>query len=680
MATISINGVTVDPVAHGKQLSALSLASPDASSSDFVLIQVNEPLDAAKRKLLSDTGCELLEFVPTDTYIAHFTGTDLSQIRALPFVTWANVYLKGFKINPDLAGPAMADLAAANPVGAMAGEIGPPLTPGGDKLVDIILHKGAVRPDVYERIARAAGVDPDTLPAKGRKIRIRVPTRRLRAIADIDEVRHIEPVAAHTLFNDVAGAILRADAVHQGANGVAGLDGAGVVVAVCDTGFDKGDTVNVHPAFAGRVRRLYALGRPGRANDPHGHGTHVCGSVLGQENVPGYGRISGTAPAAMLVLQSVLDGGNGLGGLPTDLRELFAAPYDDEGARIHTNSWGATGAAQYGRYDSEAHAVDQFVFEHRDMLICFAAGNDGIDANRDGRIDLGTVTPPGTAKNCVTVGASESHRPGNAVTYGSLNPSGYPVSPLRDDRYADNPDGMAGFSSRGPTRDQRIKPDVVAPGTAILSTLSRDAQLQQLFGANPPAGYMYEAGTSMATPLVAGCAAITRQHLIRDRQIASPSAALVKAMLINGAIDLAGQYVPSEAADIPNFSEGFGRIDLARTVDPSVVLHDEAAALDTGQEASFQLQLPAGAVGLKATLAWSDPAGPSLQNDLDLIVTCGGAEAHGNMPVGASAFDRQNNVEQVVWSGLPANVVDVVVRAHRVALQPQSFALVLRFF
>jgi serine protease AprX len=82
---------------------------------------------------------------------------------------------------------------------------------------------------------------------------------------------------------------------------------------------------------------------------------------------------------------------------------------------------------------------------------------------------------------------------------------------------------------------------------------------------------------------------------------------------------------------------------------------------------------------LKATLVWIDPPGDTLQNDLDLIVKASdGRERHGNMPANSKKFDRANNVEQVMWKGIPAGTVEVTVRAHRIARFPQSFALVIR--
>ena len=676
MATITINGVTLDPLAQKVALRSAKLLSADAHDSDYLLVQAKGPLSKEQRAALEKTGARILEFVPNDTYICHYPGTDLKKVRALPFVTWVNTYLRGFKIHPALlpkpdAGPRRGLLAARPPASGSLDR-----TPC---VVDIVLHRGATAASVRAKIAAAAGMDADDIDVTGNKVRLSVPTRFLPLLAEIDEVRSIERVSPKKLQNDVARGILR---VGLPLGDTTVLEGAGQVVAVCDTGLDKGSTTNVHPAFKGRVAKLYALGRPGKKNDPDGHGTHVAGSVLGDGDSPTLGtKVRGTAPKAKLVLQSVLDSGGGLNGLPVDLRTLFQKPYTTDKARVHTNSWSNTTGD--GEYNSECQELDDFVWNHRDMVICFAAGNEGVDSDANGLVNPNSIKPPSTAKNCVTVGATENNRPTKTLTYGTAWPGDFPALPISTDRVANNPEGLVAFSSRGPTLDQRIKPDVVAPGTFILSTRSRDSSGTG-WGASADPLYFFEGGTSMATPLVAGCAAVLREFAIKQKGIKKPSAALVKALLINGAHNIAGQYTPSEAGVIPNVNQGFGRVDVAAVAGPfgpneQLMVQDEAGALDTGEEHEVTVGVPVGATLLKATLVWTDPPGEGLQNDLDLIVSgAGGSEWHGNQPVNATTFDRTNNVEQVAWGHPNPGSVDIRVRAFRIAQFPQSYALVIR--
>jgi hypothetical protein len=144
---------------------------------------------------------------------------------------------------------------------------------------------------------------------------------------------------------------------------------------------------------------------------------------------------------------------------------LFAPLYKEFGARIHTNSWGSTHnpARPFAQlaYDVPAHNIDQFVWKIRDMVILFSAGNDGSDADKNG-VNHGPETgPQASAKNCITVGATESLRE-NCLVW---DPARW-GPPIANNPVADNAEGMAAFSSRGPTVEGRIKPDVVAPGTS----------------------------------------------------------------------------------------------------------------------------------------------------------------------------------------------------------------------
>jgi serine protease AprX len=677
MAIITINGITVDPLALHRAPPARAMLeemrSNDASKFNYILVQTTHPLNREEKRQLAEAGASILEYVPQDTYLCHFPPSDLGRVRALKFVSWTGPYDKGFKLHPALIGLERKGTVRSLFEVSVRPHATLDATP---KVVDVILHRNLKASDVLEKIAEAAQVSPDLIQVGRNKVRLTVKARQLDALANVDGVRTVEEVRPRKLLNNVARKILGAPVVGA-AN--PSFFGEGQIVAIADTGFDRGSTTDTHPAFTGRVQKLYPLGRPNDATDTDGHGTHVCGSVLGNGtsailNIS----IQGTAPEAKLVMQSVLDSGGGLGGLPADLNDLFTTPYNNDGARIHSNSWGST--IGDGSYDSQASEVDDFVWNHRDLLICFAAGNAGADASSRGVIDNGSLTPPGTAKNCLTVGATENMRPDFKLTYGGG--FGFPTDPIASDPVANNAEGMAAFSSRGPTQDGRCKPDVVAPGTAILSTRSRLATGTGWQASNDPL-YFFDGGTSMATPLVAGCVALVREYLAKTQARNNPSAALLKALIINAAHGITGQYVPPEVGTIPDNSEGFGRVNVGEVVAPTgqVKFWDEGDGkqLDTGEEEARTVTVAAANQTIKATLVWTDPAGSGLQNDLDLILrAANGTEQHGNVPANSTSFDRVNNVEQVTWGNVPIGDVQIITRANRITHATQSYALVVR--
>lgn len=686
MSRITINGISLDPTASNPTVAALGLG--DAAKSNYILVQTKQPLSESDRQALQAAGAEIHEYVSANTYLCVYKPADLSPIRSLPFVSWAGVYHHDFKIPPNLR---PAPTVAAHSIGGLDTT---PATRRTLHTVDVVLHDDVASNEaaVKERIANAVHLSPEDLKMDRHKVRLSVQERYLPDLASIDEVRQIEEVPRVKLFNSVARGILNAQVVINGTP----FQGDGQTVVVNDTGFDKGSTTNVHPAFTGRVLKLTPLGRPNKADDPDGHGTHVAGSVLGDGVSPTMGGpIQGTAPKAKLIFQSLLDSFGDLGGIPSDLHNLFAPPYKNDHARIQTNSWGATTPGL--PYDQSSREIDDFVWNNQDCVICFAAGNDGIDLNADGVVDNASIGSEAAAKNCITVGASENMRSNISLTYGALRPTSWPKPPIFGDKTADNDAGMAAFSSRGPTKESRFKPDVVAPGTSILSTRSRNlASPTVLFGTSSDPAYFFDAGTSMATPLVAGCVAVVRESLVKNGTTA-PSAALIKALLINGAVPLTGQYHPSEAGTSFNTSSGWGRVDLAGTIivpGPSTNGgFTEGKPLRQGEESTITIDIPPGhgpgsadegvgptALGatFKITLVWSDPPGATLQNDLDLIVkAANGAERHGNMGT-SREFDRINNVEQVLWVNMPPGKATITVRAFHITNFPQPWAYAWR--
>ncbi|KAM7201141.1 Peptidase S8/S53 domain containing protein [Rhypophila sp. PSN 637] len=713
----------------------------DSSNTNYILIRTTgDPLNKRQKSMLEKLGVTINEFVgdgDEQVYLCGYPKDSLVQIDKLDFINYVGPYANEFVLPRAVIAGAEAQ---AKQVISVA-RVRPKSEAIAEVTVDIhILLQHDITEltsELLHKIAQAADVSPSKVIVEDGAVHVEVHADKLDRISALDEVRVLHVANEASLFNNIARKILNVGPSESLSTGSTGVKqkyrGGGQIVCVADTGFDKGSLSDTHNAFAGRVKALYAWGRQntGVVDDIEGHGTHVCGSVLGSGRHSSQGLIEGTAPDAELIVQSLFSRWHPfsstkpvLGGIPkTSLGRLFSQAYDD-GARIHTNSWG-TGLPQATKiqppYDGRSESIDQFVWDHQDMTILFAAGNDGqdaaLDGKLDGRVNERSLGAEAASKNCITVGATENHRPDlmaaeadRPYTYGSFFPEQHPVNPLRDDHMANNPEGLAAFSSRGPTAEDRLKPDVVAPGTAILSARSRKMRYVSLAdkgGKSEDPGYMYLAGTSMATPLVAGICALIREALLAngwtDEQpdgTKNPTGSLVKALLINGAVSIKGQYMPDDIWHQPNPHSGFGRVDLAGSLPK---LNDPFSGYDTGVadedneepvhvEISIPVVDPAKSLTFKITLAYADLPGGQLQNDLNLLVVIGGEQRHGNQgmdsfPLGTKTvgFDRRNNVEQVLWENIPASAHDagsfvkVVVKPFRFMSSKVPFSYAWRF-
>jgi len=338
------------------------------------------------------------------------------------------------------------------------------------------------------------------------------------------------------------------------------------------------------------------------------------------------------------------------------------------------------------------------------MAIFFAAGNSGADgtpsppfgicANGNGVVDPDSLNSPGTAKNVITVGATESDRAdgGLASAPWLLINLCFATDPVSTDTVADDPNGMAAFSSRGPTDDGRTKPDLVAPGTNIVSNRSHYPGATTLWSAHETNDhYVYSGGTSMSTPLVAGSAVLVRQWL-QSQGLADPSAAMLKAVLLNTTVDIApGQYGAGSTQEVPyarpNSVAGWGRanLDFINAAMPyHLWLDDHAAGLNTGDTITYTdsaaqpLRVLSDTLPLRVMLAWTDPpaslsAATQLVNDLDLRVTApGGGVYYGN---GGASADRTNNVEGVIINAPTPGLYTITIQGFNVPTATQPYAL-----
>jgi hypothetical protein len=249
---------------------------------------------------------------------------------------------------------------------------------------------------------------------------------------------------------------------------------------------------------------------------------------------------------------------------------------------------------------------------------------------------------------------------------------------------------MAGFSSRGPSDDRRIKPDLVAPGTDIVSAKSSRASIRNFWGAFGANGsYAYMGGTSMATPLVAGAAALVRQHYVKDRNH-RPSAALLKATLINGTRPLSGADAVADHPFVPNYHQGFGAVYLPWTLPNTGLPSMKLEFLDnwqnpnthfrqTGQRLRYRLSV-SGGPWLRITMAYTDAPGRGLQNNLNLFVQHlpSGQKWMGNadLPMSLKIPDPDNNVEVVRIDNPPPGDYLIQISATNLLHPGQDFALV----
>jgi serine protease AprX len=693
MATTYINGHPLEPMALQSEC--------DASGSNYILIETKEsPLEGSEKKALQNMGVHIHEFVGDESrniYLCGYEPEDLARIRALDFVKYTSIYGQDLVIQPEAQSQYPSKRKAKRPV-------------------DVMLHHDVAFSDsLIQQIADAANVNVSAIAPHQGKVRLSVTQGELSKLAAIDAVRSIKEIYPARLFNNIARGIMNANSVTV--NGTI-CKGEGQIVAVADTGFDNGSTTDVHHAFEGRFIKLDPLGREDASDDPNGHGTHVCGSVLGSGHSNIEGKVEGVAPGADLIVQSLLADDGSLGGIPDDLNSLFGTPYED-GARVHTNSWGSgplPGSSETQLpYTPHSEEIDSFVWNHQDMAVLFAAGNSGTDRDRNGGVDSRSIGAEAAAKNCITVGASENRRPNIkyrgqssrfSYTYGDFWPNDFPVGVIADDHMANDPKNLAAFSSRGPTVEGRLKPDVVAPGTAILSTRSRklpDSDIPAEFGLSGDTRFMYLAGTSMACPLVAGSCAVLREWLTengyhdKENGVVQPTGALLKALLINGAVSIDGEHLPPRTNSSPNNHSGFGRVDLAG----SIIRPDEHELADFGvgvirdEDSSLKhladirppvVPLPDGEISsftLKVTLAYSDLPGAKLQNNLNLVATMGDLERHGNhgprnYEKGShNDFDPTNNVEQILWENV-TGIITISIRRNRLTSSQQPFAYVWR--
>ncbi|MEU4443747.1 S8 family serine peptidase [Actinosynnema sp. NPDC050801] len=464
------------------------------------LVQLVAPPRAEWLAEIEARGVEVIE--PTGAYGVLVGGTPdaVARLRELGFVTWTGPMKPAYRIHPNLAG-------ASGTLSYVSVSVHPPSAADEVRL--------AVR-DAGGRVVSDSRTESDA-PLYATVV-VEVDAGAVAVLARLPHVRLLERVDDRPGLDGERESQLVREQIPPTTGYLSWLasvglgGGTGVNVAICDTGVDENATNNTTGHLDIRGRQVTFVNYDGNPaiQDVEGHGTHVAGIALGNG---GSGDTEGAAPDDFLsglgvAPQAGLVTQNGLEGPwpPADFGQ-FTRDAVNNGAAVQNNSWFSSPAGS--GYTATARRYDQLVRDPDDatagldsLVIVFSAGNAG------GR--SGTITGPKEAKNVIVVGNSLNARPGQ----------GFP---------SDDVQGIASSSSRGPAADGRVLPNVCAPGTDVNS-----AQ------AGTDGGHVLLTGTSMAAPHVTGAIAVMIEWWRARTGGATPSAAMAKALVVNGAEDMAG--------------------------------------------------------------------------------------------------------------------------------------------
>ncbi|MEO1628358.1 MAG: S8 family serine peptidase, partial [Bacteroidota bacterium] len=429
-------------------------------------------------------------------------------------------------------------------------------------------------------------------------------------ILSIDQL----PESLETFTDD--GQILHQINILHGDGDGPGLQGDGVVIGVGEIG-----NVSDHIDLEGKIIRF------GNGSVSYNeHTDHVVGILAGQATLDDNN--GGVAPEGQIILAQNFDIIANAG--------LLQSQY---GMVVTNNSYGPfLKCEREDNVNVFTEIIDKSLRELPEMLHVFAAGNFG-NLSCEGRTEgFFNLSPSyAVAKNILTVGSVDIN-------------------------------GEIAFnSSRGPTLDGRLKPEICAKGVQTISLSSGG-------------GYTTKSGTSIAAPLVTGTSALLTEAYRLQHQGANPDGGLIKAILCNTANDLG---LPG-----PDFTHGFGLMNARRALLSLKQNHFEKGTLSHAQEFEMPLQVEANANQLKVLLYWPDWENvenviydPALINDLDLeVIAPDGtlvlptvADASRADQAAKPQVDRLNNIEQVIIDRPQAGTYTLRIKGHHIPFGPQPF-------
>lgn len=599
------------------------------------LVQLDGPVTQAKRDELAASGITIAEYLPVNTFIATIDegaarAGSLSKARSVRYI---GEYEAAWKIDPEIG---------VRPYKTIDRQV---MAQQGRVAVNITLHQGEELQPLVNEIARlnAPVVQFADEVAGNKSLAVVLDKADVARLAALDIVQFIEDGFENTERSNYADNWIIQSNVGSPtplfplyANGIRGqgqilghLDGK-INITHCSF-IDSPNTIG--PAH----RKILAYNETTGYNQ---HGTHTAATAVGFDpSSPSTSNVNGIAPDAKLVHNATPTQGETT--TPAALNLHYS-----QGARVHTNSWGDDST---NVYTGQCRGIDNHVWLNEDSLVVFAVTNTG------------AIKTPENAKNCFAVNRST---------------------------WTPNGESICGTTCAGPTPDGRRKPEIMAPGCSLTSasgsgTVCTTASLT---------------GTSMACPSIAGLALLFREYFIDGYYPGgvpnasngfNPSAALLKAAMMNSAVDMTG------TAGWPGNQEGWGRALADNALyfpgdARKLLVWDvrNAQGMTTGQQTEYVVNVAAGQ-GFKATLVWTEPqaavnANPATINNLDFEVVDASSNLYRGNVLNASGVsttggtaDARNNTEMVVLPAATAGSYTLRVKATGVNVGTQGYALVV---
>ena len=527
---------------------ALPIPDPLRAQGDpgAYVVQSRAPLDDAFRAVLQAAGATIVSYIPNNAYLVRATAAAAQQLASDSQVQAVLPYEPYYKLKPPLLQLAVGQT---------------PLP--GNAALNVLLFPDAgatARADLNQLGFEVLGEERSPF---GPVLKVRSADTAgslLPALAALPGVQAVELPHPRVLANDLSRARIAVAADTVTPDNYLGLTGTNVLINVNDSGVDTNQ-----PDLLGRV-----FCDPSTSGvDTNGHGTHVAGIIAGSGfeslTVTNAGgsvmpatdfQFRGMAPAAQLF---VIAADPNVGGSFSDtyLQETAART----NAFISNNSWHYANDNAYdlaaARYDAAVRDALPGVPGSQPLLFVFGAGNAGQGADDGSGGNPDSVQSPATAKNVITVGAIEQLRLIADEVWQCATINGTNICQTNQPwlGLTGTNNAIAAFSSRGNVGVGiegdfgRFKPDVVAPGTFVVSARSTQWNPPNCSGPTNSSGdyfevlsnlddtlgpfYRYESGTSLSAAEVSGALALMQEFFQRVGWTNSP--ALMKALLINGA-------------------------------------------------------------------------------------------------------------------------------------------------